>query len=107
MRTALTASLPMPMISRTGDTQAPLELSYGLDMDEAGFGAWQQWVTYDLADGALPFGLYLNWGTQQPRVRARLVGGWNATKGIDNRWQISGEMEIERESLPPFSGGAL
>jgi len=105
MRTVLTGSLPVPMFSEKGDTQAPLELSFTLDLDEALFGAWQQWVAYDICEGAVPFTIYIPWGTQQPRVRARLLGGWQAKHDEGNRWQVSGTIDIERESLPAFSGG--
>ena len=107
MRTQLSASLPMPMVSRKADTQAPLELVFALDMNDNGFRAWQQWVVHDLADGVLPFTVFLPWGTQQPRVRARLVGGWSATSDGAGRWRVGGVMEIERETLPRFSGGAF
>ena len=105
MRTTLTASLPVPVVSRTADTQAPLELDFSIELDGAAFNAWVQWTTYDLNDGALPFTMYLPWGTRQPRVRARLAGAWNARHLDTDRWVVAGVMEIERESLPRFSGG--
>jgi len=105
MRTSVSASTPQPFTSRKADTSAPLELTFGIDVDDAGFRAWQQWVTYDLADGALSFTIYLPWGTLQPRVRARLLGEWVAQRtGV--RWVITGAMELERWTLPRFSGGA-
>jgi hypothetical protein len=107
MRTALSGSLPVPVVSRKADTSAPLEMSFGLEVSEAGWRAWQQWVTYDLADGSLPFYFFLPWGTVQPRVRARLIGSYQAVRIGGARWAISGVMQIERESLPRFSGGAL
>jgi hypothetical protein len=107
MRTVLTASLPLPMFSRKGDTAAPVMLAYTLDVDDAGMAAWEQWYAVDLFDGTLPFTMYLPWGLQQPRVRARLMGNWSATRVDLVRWNITGSMEVERESLPRFSGGAL
>ena len=105
MRTVVSGSTPVPFVSRKGDTSAPLELTFGINVDDAGFRAWQQWVTYDLNDGALPFTIYLPWGTLQPRVRARLLGEWVAQR-FANRWVITGVMELERWTLPRFSGGA-
>jgi hypothetical protein len=106
MRTQVTASLPLPWVSRKGDTSAPLQLSFGIDVTDAGWRAWQQWVTFDLADGVLSFTIYLPWGTANPRVRARLMGEWRAERQDAARWQISGTMELERWTLPRFSGGA-
>ena len=106
MRTQVSVQLPAPFVSRRADTSAPLLLSFAIDVNDAGFRAWQQWVTYDLADGALSFTIYIPWGTRQPRIRARLFGDWTATRIDAARWQISGVMEIERWTLPRFSGGA-
>lgn len=105
MRTVLTSEVPLPMVSRKGDTSAPLELQFGIEVSEAGFRAWQQWTTYDLAEGSLPFDMFLPWGTVEPRVRARLVAPWQAVRFDVERWSISGVMQIERRSLPRFSGG--
>lgn len=107
MRTALTSALPSPMVSRKGDTSAPLEMTFAIDVSETGWRAWQQWVTYDLADGVLPFYLFLPWGVAQPRVRARLMGPYQAQRLDAGRWSVAGALQIERESLPRFSGGAL
>lgn len=106
MRTAVTASLPLPWVSRKADTSAPLLLSFGIDVTQAGWTAWQQWVAYDLADGVLSFTIYLPWGTANPRVRARLMGEWRAERQDGERWVITGTMELERWTLPRFSGGA-
>jgi hypothetical protein len=106
MRTQVTASLPLPWVSRKGDTSAPLVVRFAIDVDEAGWRAWQQWVTYDLADGVLSFYIYLPWGTVQPRVRARLIDEWRAECQDAGRWLIAGVMELERWTLPRFSGGA-
>jgi len=105
MRTTVSGSLPAPFSSRKADTSAPVQLSFAIDVDNAGFMAWQQWVTYDLADGALSFTIYLPWGTVQPRVRARLLGDWQAVRVDSFRWQVGGMIEIERWTLPRFSGG--
>lgn len=107
LRTVLSGSLPVPFVSRKGDTAAPLELDFSINVDEAGRAAWEQWFTYDLFDGTLPFTFYLPWGTGQPRVRGRLLGAWTAVRQSGGRWSISGTVEVERESLPRFSGGAL
>jgi len=105
MRTAVTASLPTPWVSRKADTSAPLLLAFGINVTDAALAAWMQWVTYDLADGVLSFTLELPWGTLLPTVRARLMGAWRADRdGV--RWQVSGQMELERWTLPRFSGGA-
>jgi hypothetical protein len=106
MRTQVSASLPIPWVSRKGDTSAPLQLQFAIDVDDPGFRAWQQWWTYDLADGSLSFTLYLPWGTRQPRVRARLMNAWRAQRLDSARWTIAGVMELERWTLPRFSGGA-
>lgn len=107
LRTQLSASLPSPFLSRAADSSAPLELSFALEMTDGGFASWIQWTTYDLYDGSSAFTMYLPWGTQQPRVRARLLGAWNALRTANSTWEVSGAMEIERASLPRFSGGAL
>lgn len=106
MRTALTEVMPNPPVSRKADTSASLELGFALDVSDAGRRAWEQWVTYDLVDGSLPFSIYLPWGTEQPSVHARLVGEWESTLVPGGRWTITGAMEIERGTLPRFSGGA-
>ena len=106
LRTVLTASVPMPIITRKGDTQAPLEFQFTLDLSQAQYRAWEQWTTYDLSDGALPFTIDLPWGTEVTTMRARLAQPWAAQLTVDQRWLVSGSMEIERESLPPYSGGA-
>lgn len=105
MRTALSGSLPAPFVSRTGDSSAPLELDFTIAVSEVGLGAWEQWFTYDLADGALPFTIVLPWGTASVEVRARLVSQWSAQATSSLQWLISARMQIERESLPLFSGG--
>lgn len=106
MRTQVSASLPEPFVSRKADTSAPVNLSFAINVSEAGWRSWQQWVTYDLADGSLSFLIYLPWGEQTPQVRARLIGQWVAVRDDGGRWSISGAMEIERWTLPRFSGGA-
>lgn len=106
MRTVTSASLPLPWVSRKGDTSAPLVVSFAVDMSDAGFRAFQQWFTYDLADGVLSFTLYLPWGLLQPQVRARLTSEWRAERQDAGRWLLSGTMELERWTLPRFSGGA-
>jgi hypothetical protein len=105
-RTALTANLPVPMVSKKADTSAPVEMTFALDVDAAGFAAWQQWWAYDLNDGALPFLIFIPWGGDQPQVRARLVGEWQAQRIDSLRWQIGATMQIDRDTLPRFSGGA-
>jgi hypothetical protein len=105
-RTALTVSLPTPTVSRKADTSACIEMEFGIDVTNAGWAAWQQWTSFDLLDCSLPFTIYIPWGEVQPQVRARLLGGWSASRIDSMRWQIGGLMEIERSSLPPFSGGA-
>lgn len=106
MRNVVSSELPVPAVSRKGDTSAPLVLQFALDVTEAGMRSWQQWVVNDLADGALSFTVFLSWGTQQPRVRARLLGEWKAQRFDSFRWSIAAQMEIERWTLPRFSGGA-
>jgi len=107
LRTQLSGSFPAPFLSRSADSSAPIELSFGLDMSDAQFRAWQQWYVYDLNDGSLPFSMFLPWGTEQPSVRCRLLGDWSANRVRGDRWQVGGAIEIERESLPRFSGGAF
>jgi hypothetical protein len=106
LRTQMTESLPVPMVSRKGDTSAPLELQFAIEVTEAGYRAWEQWWTYDLHDGALPFLIFIPWGTEQPRVRARIMGAWSATRLDSFRWRVNATMQIDRDSLPRFSGGA-
>jgi hypothetical protein len=106
LRTALTESRPSPMVSRKADTSAPVELKFALDVTDAGMGAWEQWWAYDLHDGALPFYIFIPWGTGEQRVRARIMGGWNAQRSSSTRWKIDALMQIDRDSLPRFSGGA-
>jgi hypothetical protein len=105
MRTQLSASLPAPFVSRAGDSSAPIDLRFGVEMTTAELRAFEQWFTYDLQDGSLPFTMFLPWGTQQPQVKCRLAEQWVAQRLDAQRWQVSGRMEIERESLPRFSGG--
>lgn len=105
LRTQLSASLPAPFVSRAADQSAPLSISFGLEMSDAEFKSWQQWVDYDLVDGSLPFTMFLPWGPVQPQVRCRLFD-WNARRLNQERWGVSGAMEIERASLPRWSGGA-
>jgi hypothetical protein len=107
MRTQISASLPAPLVSRAADASAPVSLRFQIDMSHAEFRSWEQWFTYDLFDGSLPFVMFLPWGTQQPRVRCRLADAWSARRELGDRWSVSGVIEIERESLPRFSGGAL
>lgn len=107
MRTQLSASLPAPFVSRSADQAAPLDLRFAIEVSDAEFRAWLQWFTYDLHDGSLAFTMFLPWGTAQPAVRCRLSENWTAQRLAGARWQIGGRMEIERESLPRFSGGAL
>lgn len=103
MRTQLTASLPAPFVSRRADLSAPLDVSFTIVVDDNGMRAWEQWFTYDLNDGSLPFTMFWPWGDEQPRARCRLIEQWQAARQNAVRWQISGRMEIERESLPPWS----
>lgn len=106
MRTILTTTIPQPNVSRKADTSAPVELNFGIEVDRAGFAAWSQWWTFDLNEGALPFRMFIPWGEGETRIRARIVGPWVATR-IDNfRWAVGGTMQIDRDSLPRFSGGA-
>lgn len=106
LRTQLSASLPAPFVSRSADQSAPVELMFMLEMNEAEFRSWQQWFTYDLNEGSLPFAMWMPWGTQQVQVTCRLTADWVARHLDQMRWQVSGVMEIERASLPRFSGGA-
>lgn len=106
LRTQLSGSLPMPAVSRKADTSAPVQLNFELDTDEAGFRAWEQWTTYDLFDGSLPFVIPIPWGTVTAQVHARLLDAWQAQRIDSFRWSINGLMEIDRASLPRFSGGA-
>jgi hypothetical protein len=105
-RTAMTQGLPVPMVSEKADTSAPVEMNFALDVDNAGARAFEAWWTYDLHDGALPFLIYIPWGTEQPRVRARIMGEWQASRLDSFRWKISATMQIDRDTLPRFSGGA-
>ena len=107
MRTQLSASLPAPFVSRAADQSAPVEINFAIEMGAAQFRSWEQWFTYDLHDGSLPFTMFIPWGTQQPQVRCRLTSDWQARGMTAGRWNVSGLMEIERASLPRFSGGAL
>jgi len=106
MRTAVTSELPVPVVSEKADTSAAVEMTFGLDVNAAGWAAWQQWTTYDLVDGSLPFTVEIPWGTEHPIVSARLNGGWQAERLDSSRWAITGGVEIDRASLPRFSGGA-
>ena len=106
MRTLVSRELPVPAVSRKADTSAPLLLQFVIDVSNAGMLSFQQWYVYDLCDGALSFTIFIPWGTVQPRVRARMLGEWTATRVDSRRWQIGGTMELERWTLPRFSGGA-
>lgn len=106
MRTILTANQPQPMISKKADTSAPVELSFTIDVDRAGYAAWEQWWTFDLNDGALPFLMFIPWGVGQVQIRARIMGPWLATRIDSFRWSVGATMQIDRDSLPRFSGGA-
>lgn len=105
LRTQLSASLPAPFLSRKADMSAPVELDFSAEMTDGEFRAWEQWFTYDLYDGTLPFTMFLPWGPVQPQVRCRLVSAWQAQRLEGARWKVNGVMEIERESLPRWSGG--
>jgi hypothetical protein len=106
MRTILTANMPQPMVSRKADTSAPVEFQFGLDLDRAGFAAWSQWWTFDLNDGQLPFTMFIPWGEGEALIRARIVGPWSATRIDSMRWSLAATMQVDRDSLPRFSGGA-
>jgi len=106
MRTVCTDALPAPIVTRTGDVSAPVQLTFGIRLTDAQFRAWSQWVTYDLNDGSLPFTMYVPWGTEQILVRCRLIESWAAGRMNSHTWQVRGAMELERESLPLWSGGA-
>lgn len=107
LRTQLSASLPVPFVSRYADASAPVELDFVIDMTNDEFTSWEQWFTYDLNDGALPFTMFLPWGPEQPQVTCRFIANWDAQKAEDQmRWSVSGRVQIERESLPLWSGGA-
>lgn len=105
MRTTLSGSQPVPQVSRTADTSASVEMDFGLDVPNTGWAAWQQWTTYDLVESSLPFTLAIPWGSVQPIVTARLLGAWRAARLDSLRWLISGTLEIDRATLPRFSGG--
>lgn len=105
LRTTLTASLPAPFVSRKADTSAPVQVGFTIELTSRQLQAWLQWFTYDLNDGALPFTMFITWGTVQRQVRCRLVGDWQGQRLDSMRWNISAALEIERESLPRFSGG--
>lgn len=107
MRTQLSASLPAPFMSRRADESKPVELDFAIALDDNGMRAWEQWFTYDLWDGTLPFTMFLPWGDAQPQVRCRLVDLWTAQRVNSVQWRLGGRMQIERESLPRWSGGAL
>lgn len=106
LRTQLSGSLPAPFVSRAADSSAPVSLSFGLEMSDAAFKAWQQWFEFDLIDGSLPFTMDIPWGPIVQSVRVRLFE-WNARRITTARWGVSGAMEIERASLPRWSGGAV
>lgn len=106
LRTQLSASLPAPFLSRKADTAAPVQLTFTIQLSSKQLRAWEQWYAYDLADGSLPFTMFLAWGTTQPHLRCRLIGNWQGQRLSSLQWRISGGIEIERESLPRFSGGA-
>lgn len=105
LRTQLSATLPSPLISRKADTSAAVQINFELDMDNVQITAWQQWTTYDLFDASLPFVIPIPWGTVIVGAHARLLEAWQATRVDSLRWSVTGVMEIERASLPPFSGG--
>lgn len=106
IRTALTEAPPTPAVSKKADTSAPVELKFAIEVTTAGALAWEQWWTYDLHDGALPFYIFIPWGTTETRARARIMGGWTATRLDSTYWRIEATMQIDRDSLPRFSGGA-
>lgn len=106
MRTVCTDALPAPIVTRTGDVSAPVQMGFGLQLSDAQFRSWSQWTTYDLNDGSLPFTMHIPWGTEQPLVRCRLIQSWVAHRINSQTWNVRGTMEIERESLPLWSGGA-
>lgn len=106
MRTVCTDALPAPIVTRTGDVSAPVQFSFAIQLSDGEFRAWVQWVTYDINDGALPFTMYVPWGPDQVMVRCRLIESWVASRMNSQTWTVRGAMELERESLPLWSGGA-
>lgn len=106
MRTQVSASMPAPFVSRSADASAPIVLRFSIDLDKAGLAVWEQWYTFDLHEGTLPFTMFLPWGDAQPQVRCRLLNAWRGQRMNSVRWMISGHLQIEREGLPAWSGGA-
>jgi len=51
--------------------------------------------------------MFLPWGTAQPSARCRLIGDWTARRVLGDHWNVGGMLEVERESLPRFSGGVV
>ena len=107
MRTQLSAALPAPFVSKKADQSAPVELAFSILLNDDNFKSWIQWVTYDLNDGSLPFTMFLNWGTVQPRVRCLLMEAWTAQRLNSWNWTVSGRLQIDRSNLPAFSGGVI
>jgi hypothetical protein len=100
-RTVLTAGDIPRRVVKTGDVMAPLEASFTSSPTDKQYGAFWQWVKFDLAGAALPFliDLYL-WNAPQ-RVRARFIGPLKAQRVDFTGWVVSGVFEIERESVTP------
>lgn len=107
MRTQISSALPAPFVSKKADTSAPVELAFTIHLSDNNFRSWLQWVTYDLNEGSLPFTMFLNWGTVQPRVRCLLMDSWQAQRLNSMNWTVNGRLQIDRANLPPFSGGVI
>jgi len=97
-RTLVTADL-VPRRSKTSDVRAPINAKFLVIQTSAQHSAFVQWHKFDLGCGALPFSIVLWLWNHHREVRARLHGPWQANRINSLNYQLTGTMEIERESL--------
>ena len=108
-RIATTSGDVPPRVSKAGDYGAPISATFNSYPTAAQFAAFEQWVQFDLAAGALPFQIDLWLWNKSQRVRARLQGMYKAQRITFDAWQVGGSFEIERQgvtagapALPPL-----
>jgi hypothetical protein len=81
------------------DPTATIEAQITLVLTGAQYAAWQQFVRYDLAGGAVPFMIDLWWFDHVETVRARLLGPYGSVRRNFMTYEVNASVEIERESV--------